>query len=107
MVHPLATAQDPGREHEQGCDQLEDALHGDAHQPEGQQQQPDDGIQEQQRNSQRPAQHKKDEPKENTHGRVTATTLPRLERELLELGPWLLAFGCWLFAVGGGSCPAH
>lgn len=75
-------------EHEDGADELEDALHGDAHEPERQQQQPDEGVQKKQGQGQRPAEDEEDEPKKDLHAVYPS-------KSLAKGGGWFLAVGYW------------
>jgi hypothetical protein len=57
-------SQQPRRQHHQSPDQLQNSVHRNAHDAEGKQQQPDEGIEHQGKQSQRPAHHKKQAPQE-------------------------------------------
>src|SRR3989304_4860659 len=59
---PRWPAQESRRQKDNGSYQLQHAIDGDAQQAEGQEQQPDDGVQNESDERQRPAEHEEDQP---------------------------------------------
>lgn len=65
------TAQEPDWKHEDGTEKTENSMNGDSHKAERQRQQPDDWIQHESKQRERPAQDKQDDPQEeSSHGNL-------------------------------------
>ena len=76
------SAQDPCWEQHHGFNQFKDSLDGDPDQPEGQEQQPDERVEHQRQQSQRPAQNQQKTPKQELdhHSRESSRRAPDLSR---------------------------
>jgi hypothetical protein len=64
----LNRADEAGGEGEEGADKLEDASHYDAHQAEGEKQQPDEGVEDEREQGCGPADEEEDQEEEKLHG---------------------------------------
>jgi hypothetical protein len=64
VENALATAQHPGRKHHDAAHQAEHAVNRDAHDAEGNQENPHEGVRHQRQNGQRPAKQQQKAPEE-------------------------------------------
>src|SRR4029077_18739640 len=74
------SAKQPGRQEQGGLQEGEHRLQGAPHQPEGEGEQPDEGIEDQRQRRERPADHEQEEPDQDLDHRGEPPSLPILLR---------------------------